>query len=115
MESTTHGLKDLCRTADKQLCVLQSFDLKIRSLKESVAKEIMHMRRQITYRFASKEVRQAQIDLERLERDFQYLKKPSFVPQAYESSLKEMTRRKKFRQILESDFAKLKQFVREER
>lgn len=57
MESTTHSLKDLCRTADKQLCLLQSFDLKVRSLKESVAKEIMHLRRQITYRFASKEVR----------------------------------------------------------
>ena len=37
------------------------------------------------------------------------------VPQAYETTLKEISRRKKFRQILDSDFAKLKQYVRDER
>lgn len=44
------------------------------------------------------------MDLDRLDRDFQYLRKPSLVPNAYDTALKEMSRRKKFRQILESDF-----------
>lgn len=62
-----------------------------------------------------KESRQTAQDLDRLDRDFQYLRKPSFVPNAYENALKEMSRRKKFRQILESDFGKLRQFVQAER
>jgi hypothetical protein len=36
------------------------------------------------------------------------------VPDAYNAALREMTRRKKFRQLLDRDFSKLKQFVREE-
>lgn len=52
--------------------------------------------------------------VDKLDKDFQYLRKPAHVPEAYNTALKEMTRRKKFRQLLERDYSKLKQFIREE-
>lgn len=42
------------------------------------------------------------------------MRKPAHVPAAYETALKELARRKKFRQILEAEFTKLKNFVKEE-
>jgi len=37
-----------------------------------------------------------------------------YVPNAYKQALKEMTRRKKFREILERDFKTLQKFINEE-
>jgi hypothetical protein len=43
------------------------------------------------------------------------LKKPSLVPKAYEASLKEMARRRKYRLILDSATQKVKDFIRDEK
>lgn len=37
-------------------------------------------------------------DIQKLRKDFAYLRKPSIVPKAYEASLSEMKRRKHFRE-----------------
>ena len=53
-------------------------------------------------------------NIERQHKDFQYLKKPAQVPQAYEQALVEMVRRRQFRTILDADVAKLRAFIKTE-
>lgn len=44
-----------------------------------------------------------------------YLKKPSYVPQAYEQAIAEIVRRRRFRQVLNQDVEKLKDFIAHEK
>lgn len=50
---------------------------------------------------ANKELKSLNEVVEKQEKDFQYLKKPSNVPQAYNQALIEITRRRKFRSLLD--------------
>ena len=49
-----------------------------------------------------------------MDRDFQYLRKPSYVPNAYRNALKEMTRRRKFREIVDKSVKQLQKFLSDE-
>ena len=51
-------------------------------------------------------------NIDRQAKDFQYLKKPAQVPQAYESALTEMVRRRQFRSVLDADVTKLRAWVK---
>ena len=53
-------------------------------------------------------------NLESQSKDFQYLKKPAQVPNAYEQALVEMVRRKEFRTLLDADVAVMKTFIKQE-
>jgi hypothetical protein len=44
-----------------------------------------------------------------------YLKKPFYVPQAYEQAIAEIVRRRRFRQVFNADVERLKDFLEKER
>jgi hypothetical protein len=50
---------------------------------------------------STKELVGLEQNIDKCEKDFNYLKKPSQVPQAYEHALNEVRRRRKFRQVLD--------------
>lgn len=50
-------------------------------------------------------------DIQKLNKDFSYLRKPSILPRAYECSLIEMKRRMNFRKGLDSYVVKLKKVI----
>lgn len=52
--------------------------------------------------------------LARMQKDFAYLKNPSYLPKAYEMSLLEIKRRRKFRKNLDEDFKRMKQNIEDE-
>jgi hypothetical protein len=62
-----------------------------------------------------REMKNLRDNVDKQDKDFAYLKKPSQVPQAYETALQEMVRRKRFRRVLDADFAKIRDFVDIER
>ena len=49
-----------------------------------------------------------------MQKDFQYLKNPCLLPKAYEQSLLEIKRRRKFRKILDETYNKMKQSIENE-
>ena len=51
------------------------------------------------------------MDVQKLYKDFAYLKKPSILPKAYELSLIEMKRRTIFRKGVDSYVGKLKKII----
>ena len=51
-------------------------------------------------------------NINRLERDFAYLKHPHQLPRAYEKSLIEIQRRKKFRKLVDEESGKLKSLIK---
>jgi hypothetical protein len=53
--------------------------------------------------------------IEKQFKDLQYLKKPSYVPQAYEQAIAEIVRRRKFRTLLNQSVDQLKDFVNVEK
>ena len=56
-----------------------------------------------------------QTEIAKLRKDFNYLRKPSIVPRAYEASLSEMKRRLMFRMGLDEQVAKLKKAIEVEK
>ena len=65
--------------------------------------------------FNLKDTKNQFASIEKVEKDFQYLRKPAHVPQAYEIALKEMARRRQYRLTVDAVYSKLKDFIREER
>ena len=51
----------------------------------------------------------------RLDKDFTYLKNPILLPRAYEQSLLEVRRRKRFRKVLDEEYKKLKSYIETEK
>ena len=54
-------------------------------------------------------------DIQKLRKDFSYLRKPSILPRAYEQSLSEMKRRTIFRKGLDNYVNKLKKIIETEK
>ena len=50
-------------------------------------------------------------DIERMEKDFSYLLNPSLLPNAYNSALQEISRRRDFNQIFEQEVNSLNAFI----
>lgn len=65
--------------------------------------------------FSLKDCKAQFASIEKVEKDFQYLRKPVHVPQAYETALKEMARRRQYRLTLDAAYSKIKDFMRDER
>ena len=51
----------------------------------------------------------------RMEKDFSYLTHPSKLPRAYEKSLLEVSRRRRFRKLIDEDCNRLKQAIQKEK
>ncbi len=51
----------------------------------------------------------------KIDKDFSYLKNPSILPTAYEKSVIEIKRRRKFRRILDEKYNKIKELVSTEK
>ena len=76
------------------------FNLKL-SFANNMTKQRGYHVSMIARYITNKELKALAEIVEKQDKDFQYLKKPSFVPQAYNQALIEITRRRKFRTILE--------------
>lgn len=90
-------------------------------LKEKIAREIFKTKQQqksqvlVNHMITQNELKIMKDALDKQAKDLLYLKKPSYVPQAYEQALAEIVRRKRFRTILNSDMEKIKEFVNQEK
>jgi len=51
----------------------------------------------------------------RVEKDFTYLQHPSKLPRAYEKSLLEVARRRKFRRLIDEEYSRIKKAIAKER
>lgn len=51
----------------------------------------------------------------KIDKDFSYLKNPSILPTAYEKSVTEIKRRRRFRRILDDKYTKIKDIVATEK
>ena len=53
--------------------------------------------------------------LNKLDKDFSYLKNPSVLPTAYEKAITEIKRRRKFRKVLDEKYDKLHKLISTEK
>ena len=96
---------------------VEEFCGEIAKVKEKNAREIFKTKQQqnlshfLKKMITLKELKVIRDSIEKQDKDIQYLKKPSQVPQAYECAIAEIVRRRKFKQIFDADIAKIKNFV----
>jgi hypothetical protein len=110
------SMEEHCRAVEGLIAQAEQLQLRnARAIVAAVAR-LQPPRRELTKNYISFDaIKTLNDNLARVVKDFSYLKHPSQLPRAYEKSLIEVQRRKKFRKLVDEEAARLQTFIGRER